>query len=98
MRSPALGIAWKFWRPHRWWFVATATYVVTLALVFQCVGVQVMAQWLGETILAEALAQKALVREELAHLLGLVSACPVAVGLVGPLVVFGYGMHTNLRI
>jgi hypothetical protein len=98
MQSPALGIAWELWRPHRWWLSGMVVYLLVLALVYQMVGVEVLARLLGNTLFAEALAQKALLIEDLARFMGFVSAFPVAIGLFGMLGVFGYGMHTNLRM
>jgi hypothetical protein len=98
MHSPALGIAWELWRPHRWWLIGTAVYLLVLALIYQVVGVQALARTLGNAVVAEALAQKALRVEDLVNAIGMLSAFPVVVALIGMLMAFSYGVRTNLRM
>jgi hypothetical protein len=98
MHSPALGIAWELWRPHRWWLFGTAVYLLVLAPIYRLVGAEALAQTIGNAFFAEALAQKTLRVEELVHSIGMLSALPVVFGLVGMLGMFTYGWRTNLRM
>ena len=98
MRSPALGIAWELYRPHRWWLGGLAGYLFVVFLLYHLVGVETLAQGLGNAFLAEALAQQTLSMEDLVRTIGFVSALPVVIGLIGMLVEFDYGLQTNLRM
>src|SRR5437870_12774208 len=98
MRSPALAIAWELWRPHRWWLCGLAGYLLVIILVYRLVGVEALAQAIGNAFVAEALAQHELSMKDLGRTIGVVSALPIVIGLIAMLVEFGYGVHTNLRM